>query len=131
MTDQKTEQKTEHEKRIREALEAGPTEGVWHWHGDPVKGDPTGRVRFEVVTSGKTITRIYYSSYEAATVKLGAICSNVGAGFTMTALFVEQVLGIKPTAVDKAARLYTPTDERRIYAALRDHLNGLLMKQAA
>lgn len=68
---------------------------------------------------------------EAATVKLGAICSNVGAGFTMTALFVEQVLGIKPTAVDKAARLYTPTDERRIYAALRDHLNGLLMAKAA
>lgn len=68
---------------------------------------------------------------EAATVKLGSICANVGAGFTMTALFVEQVLGIKPTAVDKAARLYTPTDERRIYAALRDHLNGLLMKQAA
>lgn len=68
---------------------------------------------------------------EAATVKLGSICSNVGAGFTMTALFVEQVLGIKPTAVDKAARLYTPTDERRIYAALRDHLNGLLMAKAA
>lgn len=27
MTEQKTEQKPDHEKRIREALEAGPTEG--------------------------------------------------------------------------------------------------------
>lgn len=68
---------------------------------------------------------------EAATVKLGDICANVGAGFSMTAAFVEAVLGIAPAKVDKTARLYTPTDERRIYAALRDHLNGLLMKQAA
>ena len=29
MTDQKTEQKPDHEKRIREALEAGTTEGEW------------------------------------------------------------------------------------------------------
>ena len=29
MSDQKTEQKPDHEKRIREALEAGPTEGEW------------------------------------------------------------------------------------------------------
>lgn len=68
---------------------------------------------------------------EPATVKLGEICARVGAGFSMTAAFVEQVLGIAPAKVDKTARLYTPTDERRIYAALRDHLNGLLMKQAA
>ena len=32
MSDQKTEQKPEHEKRIREALEAGPTEGPWFEH---------------------------------------------------------------------------------------------------
>lgn len=68
---------------------------------------------------------------EAATVKLGEICATVGSGFSMTSAFVEQVLGIAPAKIDKAARLYTPTDERRIYAALRDHLNGLLMKQAA
>lgn len=68
---------------------------------------------------------------EAATVKLGEICGHIGSGFSMTAVFVEQVLGVPPAKVDKAARLYTPTDERRIYAALRDHLSGLLMKQAA
>lgn len=71
------------------------------------------------------------SASEAATVKLGEICAHVGTGFSMTSAFVEQVLGIAPAKVDKAARLYTPTDERRIYAALRDHFNGLLMKQAA
>lgn len=68
---------------------------------------------------------------EAATVKLGEICANVGTGFSMTSAFVEQVLGIAPAKVDKAARLYTPTDERRIYAALASHLNGLLMAKAA
>ena len=68
---------------------------------------------------------------EAASVRLGEICATVGSGFSMTSAFVEQVLGIAPARIDKAARLYTPTDERRIYAALRDHLNGLLMKQAA
>tara|TARA_R100000365_G_C2748574_1_gene80546 strand:+ start:1766 stop:3460 length:1695 start_codon:yes stop_codon:yes gene_type:complete len=68
---------------------------------------------------------------EAATVKLGEICGHIGSGFSMTAVFVEQVLGVPPAKVDKAARLYTPTDERRIYAALRDHLNGLMMQQAA
>lgn len=68
---------------------------------------------------------------EAPTVKLGEICANVGTGFSMTSAFVEAVLGIPPAKVDKAARLYTPTDERRIYAALVTHLNGLLMKQAA
>lgn len=68
---------------------------------------------------------------EEATVRLGEICTRVGQGFTMTAAFVETVLGIKPAAVDKAAKLYTPTDERRIYAALIKHLQGLQMAQAA
>lgn len=68
---------------------------------------------------------------EPATVRLGEICTRVGQGFTMTAAFVEQVLGIKPAAVDKAAKLYTASDERRIYAALVNHLNGLQMAKAA
>ncbi|WNO05997.1 ead/Ea22-like family protein [Rhodoferax mekongensis] len=40
------------------------TQGEWHWDCDEVKGDPFGRVRYQVITSGKTITKIYYSSYE-------------------------------------------------------------------
>lgn len=39
------------------------TPGPWHWESDPVKGDPTGRVRYQVTTIGKTIAQLYYSSY--------------------------------------------------------------------
>lgn len=41
-----------------------PTPGPWHWEADVVKGDPTGRVRYQVTALGKTVTRVYYSSYE-------------------------------------------------------------------
>ena len=40
------------------------TPGPWHWEADEVKGDPTGRVRYQVTARGKTVTRVYYSSYE-------------------------------------------------------------------
>ena len=40
------------------------TPGPWHWESDEVKNDPTGRVRYQVTTIGKTITRVYYSSFE-------------------------------------------------------------------
>lgn len=40
------------------------TPGPWHWESDAVKGDPMGRVRYQVTALGKTVTRVYYSSYE-------------------------------------------------------------------
>lgn len=40
------------------------TPGPWHWEADPVKGDPYGRVRYQVTALGKTVTRVYYSSFE-------------------------------------------------------------------
>lgn len=40
------------------------TPGPWHWESDVIKGDPTGRVRYQVTAMGKTVTRVYYSSYE-------------------------------------------------------------------
>jgi len=40
------------------------TPGPWHWDSDPVKNDPTGRIRYRVTAVGKTITQTYYSSYE-------------------------------------------------------------------
>lgn len=40
------------------------TPGPWHWEADPVKGDPTGRIRYQIVALGKTITKVYYSSFE-------------------------------------------------------------------
>jgi hypothetical protein len=42
----------------------GYTPGPWHWDSDPVKGDPTGRIRYRVCCLGKTITQVYYSSFE-------------------------------------------------------------------
>jgi hypothetical protein len=44
--------------------ESSHTPGPWHWDSDPVKGDPTGRIRYRVCTTGKTITQVYYSSFE-------------------------------------------------------------------
>lgn len=40
------------------------TPGPWHWDSDPVKNDPFDRRRYRVCATGKTITQIYYSSYE-------------------------------------------------------------------
>ena len=40
------------------------TPGPWYWDSDPVKGDQFGRIRYQVVASGKTIAKTYYSSYE-------------------------------------------------------------------
>lgn len=40
------------------------TKGPWHWDSDPVKGDPHNRVRYRVCALGKTVTQVYYSSYE-------------------------------------------------------------------
>ncbi len=48
---------------LRALLDAS-TPGPWAWDSDPVKGDPYGRVRYQVCAPGKTVTKIYYSSYE-------------------------------------------------------------------
>jgi hypothetical protein len=40
------------------------TPGPWHWDSDPVKNDPTGRIRYRVCATGKTVTQVYYSSFE-------------------------------------------------------------------
>lgn len=50
------------------------------------------------------------ATQEAATVKLGEICAMVGPGFSMTAAFVADTLGIEHSATDKAAKLYKPSD---------------------
>lgn len=71
------------------------------------------------------------ASSEAATVRLGEICSRIGQGFTMTAAFVESTLGVKPAATDKSAKLYRPSDERRIYEALAAHVNAILLAEPA
>ena len=47
-----------------EALREKATPGKWMRDGVDVKDDPFNRVRYAVVTRGKTIARIAYSSYE-------------------------------------------------------------------
>lgn len=51
---------------------------AWHWHADPVKGDPLGRSRYEVITIGRTITRTYYTD-AAALQEAALICAAVNA----------------------------------------------------
>jgi predicted phage-related endonuclease len=57
---------------------------------------------------------------EAATLKLGTICDRLG--FTLTASFLADTLGITHSATDKAAKLYRPSDFERICAALVEHI---------
>lgn len=66
---------------------------------------------------------------EPATLKLGAICERLG--FTVTAAFVSDTLGIQPAATDKAAKLYRESDWPRICAALVEHINSVSALQAA
>lgn len=57
---------------------------------------------------------------EPATLRLGTICERLG--FTMTAAFVSDTLGIKPAKTDGRAMLYREGDFGRICAALQRHI---------
>lgn len=57
---------------------------------------------------------------EPATLNLGVICDRLG--FTMTAAFVADVLGIKPARVAGASKLYRASDFGRICDALQRHI---------
>lgn len=57
---------------------------------------------------------------EPATLKLGTICERLG--FTMTAAFVSDTLGVKPARVEGAEKLYRDSDFRRICVALVAHI---------
>lgn len=56
----------------------------------------------------------------APTLKLGVICERLG--FTMTAAFVADVLGVQPAATEKAAKLYTEAQFAEICRALVAHI---------
>lgn len=61
---------------------------------------------------------------EAATVRLGDICAALGVdvgGISMTAQFIELVLGTTHRATDKAAKLYTKSDAHKILTRLSEH----------
>ena len=57
---------------------------------------------------------------EEATLKLGEICARLG--LTLTAGVIEDVLGIAPAKVEKASKLYRPSDFARICDALIAHV---------
>jgi predicted phage-related endonuclease len=66
---------------------------------------------------------------EPATLKLGTICDRLG--FTMTSAFVADTLGIKPTKVEGASKLYRASDFARICAALQRHIESVYEGVAA
>lgn len=57
---------------------------------------------------------------EEATLKLGEICARLG--LTLTASVIEDVLGIAPAKIEKASKLYRPSDFARICDALIAHV---------
>lgn len=57
---------------------------------------------------------------EPATLKLGTICERLG--FTMTAAFVGDTLGIRSARSEGTAKLYRESDFSRICAALQAHI---------
>ncbi len=65
---------------------------------------------------------------EPATLKLGTVCERLG--FTVTAAFVADALGIKPARIDGSARLYRPSDFARICAALTHHIETVSQRDA-
>lgn len=65
------------------------------------------------------------ATQEAATVKLGEICAMVGPGFSMTAAFVADILGVEHSATDKAAKLYKPSDVALICDELIQRLSKI------
>lgn len=66
---------------------------------------------------------------EPATLKLGTICERFG--FTMTAAFVADSLGIKPAKVEGTSRLFRESDLDRIRVALHLHIDRVCEALAA
>ncbi len=63
------------------------------------------------------------SQPEPATLNLGAICARLG--FTVSAHFVGDVLGIQPAATDKRASLYTERQFGLICERIAAHVRTL------
>lgn len=64
---------------------------------------------------------------DPATLKLGTVCERLG--FTMTAAFVAQTLGLQPARVEGSVRLYRESDFDRICLALVEHVGSVRVSQ--
>lgn len=78
-----------------------------------------------VAANNAARAEIKQATQEAATVKLGEICALVGPGFSMTAAFVADTLGVEHSATDKAAKLYKPSDVALICDELIQRLSEI------
>lgn len=78
------------------------TAGPWHWDSDPVKNDPISRVRYRVCAVGKTITQVYYSSYEGGLTNAEADARLIAAAPDMLEALkaVQAFIEGKPDAVE-------------------------------
>lgn len=71
------------------------------------------------------LVRIPAAADEPATLKLGTICERFGPGFSITAAFVSDTLGIQPAGTERAAKLYRASDFARICDALVAHIGSV------
>ena len=75
-----------------ERLCLAATPGPWHSESDTVKNDPYNRVRYQVTAVGKTITQIYYSSFEGGTTNAGDDADYIAAVNPQTILAMIELL---------------------------------------
>ena len=103
------------------AAPAGVTTG---WPPGMLQDDSRGLSRALANTPG-AVTLALEAAADIAdtsqpTLKLGAICERLG--FTLTAAFVTETLGVEWAATDKAAKLYRESQFPLICARLRAHI---------
>lgn len=80
----------------------------------PAAEQATARLSVESVPTAAPVQN------EPATLKLGDICNLLG--FTLTAAFVAETLGVTPSKSDGASKLYTERQFRLICARLINHI---------
>ena len=103
-------------QRQEEAARAAQAEQAAAAAAAPVAQAPVAAAPVQTVAAAAPAPR----ADEPATLKLGAICDRLG--ITMTAQFVGETLGVKPSKVEGSAKLYREHDFQTICFALKQHV---------